>query len=237
MKKRKIAFDLDDTLIPNSYKYNLAIWKCGLIVSEALLWRCPYATELMKQHYDDDVALIKTYKFRADRFPTMWSRLYERLCQEAGVPVDPEVTKRLYAAAAEFQNGPFLPFPGVAEMLSGLGRDGHELHLITAGDHDLQWKKIREGGFERLFDELHVTDMEKKQILAEIVGDRPGDGVMVGDSKKSDIAPAVALGMNAVWVPSLTWKFVDFKLDPSSYHKLDSILDLPDFLRRLDESN
>src|SRR5687768_1727451 len=109
MKIRNIAFDLDDTLIPNSYKYNQAIWKCGLIVSQALGYRCPYATDLMKMHYEHDLEMVKTWHFNAGRFPTSWVTLYENLTAQLGIEPDPVVIKRLYETAVEFCAPPFAP--------------------------------------------------------------------------------------------------------------------------------
>lgn len=236
MRIRSVAFDLDDTLIPNSYKYNLAIWKCGLIITEALLHRCPYATELMKLQYETDTRLVKEAGFRADRFPTSWTDTYRGLCDRLGVAPDADVARRLYATAEEFRAGPFLPMPGVPEMLGSLRDEGRELHLITAGDDALQRQKIAESGLAPFFRGIRVVEMHKQPVLAELFGSDPSSAAMVGDSLKSDIKPAVALGVVAVHVSSLTWPFVNADVDPASYHPLESILDLPDLLRRLDSA-
>ena len=95
-KRWLVCLDLDDTLIPNSYRYNSAIWECGLIISRALEHRSPYATDLMKLHYETDKAMVAEFGFSARRFPISWVRLYETLCERVKVAPDPHVRSRLY---------------------------------------------------------------------------------------------------------------------------------------------
>ncbi len=235
MKIRQVAFDLDDTLIANSHKYNRAIWRCGQIITEALGPRCPYASELMKLHYELDTEMVKTWKFRADRFPTSWVRLYESLCARLGTGADPGVSGRLYETAGEFRRGPFPPYEGVPEMLDRLRLQGRGLYLVTAGDAELQREKIADSGLTPRFDEIRVIEMDKEKTLAELFGSDPGAAAMIGDSLRSDIAPAVKLGMTGIHVASLTWPLVNAALDPSSYHSLASVLDVPDLLFRLEQ--
>lgn len=234
MRILHLCFDLDDTLLANSYRYNAPIWRCGQIISEALGRHCPYATDLMKLHYDTDSEMVKTWNFRADRFPTSWVRVYEQLAARTGIDPDPEVSHCLYEAANEFQSGPFMPLPGVLDMLALLRADGRRLHLITAGDAALQHRKLSESGLAPMFDTTRVLDMRKDGALAELFGHEPQSAAMVGDSLKSDIKPAIDLGMTAIHVPSFTWAFVHADVDSRKYHTLRSILDLPELLDRLD---
>jgi FMN phosphatase YigB (HAD superfamily) len=43
--------------------------------------------------------------------------------------------------------------------------------------------------------------------------------MMVGDSKRSDIAPAIELGITAVHIPGDTWPFAQAELDRRAYHE------------------
>ena len=233
MKTLQICFDLDDTLIPNTFTYNVPKWRCGLIISAALGHKCPPPADLLKLHLETDLQFVAKYGLGVDRFPASWVQTYELLCRRAGSRVDQAVARRLTRAALGFTRGPFRTFPGAKRLLSSLRRDGHALHLVTAGDDRLQAKKILRAGIRPLFDSIAITPMKKGDILAAIIKDRPDLGVMVGDSKKSDIAPAVELGMHAIWMPSQTWAFANAEIDPSKYHEIASLKEWPDLIRRL----
>ena len=241
MKIRKICFDLDDTLIPNTYKYHGPTWKCGMLIDETLGHKSMYPPDLLKFQLEIDMGMVKEinpatgepYGFNPSRFPTGWVKTYELLAARAGLPVDPEICKRLHAMASEFRQGPFRLYRGADAALSRLKDMVDEMHLITAGDQELQQQKIDECGAAEWFDTVRITPMKKKDILAEIAAGRPDECMMVGDSKKSDIVPAVELGLHAVWIPSQTWSFADADVDASKYHQLKDITELPDLIRRL----
>ena len=234
MKISKVCLDLDDTLIPNTYKYHGPILRCAMIVVRALKHKSMYPPDLLKLHLDIDQGLVAEKGFSTDRFPLSWVLTYERLAATAEVPIDPKVVERLRSVASEFQRGPFRMFRGTKGVLRRLKREGRELHVITAGDETLKRRKIEEAGIAAYVDSVHVTPMKKKDILFSIVGDRPGEGAMVGDSKKSDILPAIELGMTAVWLPSETWSFVNADIDETKYHRIKSVTELPDLLRKIE---
>lgn len=230
---RRICFDLDDTLIPNSFKYHQPIWRCAQLIAKVLGHKSPHPLELLKLHHETDIELVKTHGFGADRFPEGWVRTYECLAGRVGEPADPEVARRLRNMAKRFAFGPFEPFRGVKDVLGELLRAGRALHLITAGDEHLQKRKIAQAKLRPLFTSVHITGLDKKEVMRELAGDHPEDAMMVGDSTKSDILPAIELGMTAVFVPSPTWSFAHTEVDPSKYHKISSVRELPALLRKL----
>jgi putative hydrolase of the HAD superfamily len=227
-----VCVDLDDTLIPTAYRYNDAIAKCALLLTKAFGEKSLHPVELLARHRAIDEGLVSKYGYRADRFPTSWTTLYDALCKEAGIAPDPKLRARLRHTANRYQFGPYRAFAGSKKALTQIQRDGHVLHLVTAGDPKVQDRKISQSGLTPLFDGVHVTGVDKKKVIAGIVGDRPERGVMVGDSKRSDIQPAIDLGMTAVWLPSNTWAFaqVDVK---GTFHTIRSIDELPALLRRI----
>jgi len=227
MRIRTICLDLDDTLIPNSYRYNMPTWKCGLIITKALGVYSPYASELMKIQLEKDLAMVEEYGFDARRYPLSWVQTYEELCARNGLVPDPKVSKRLLSTAARFKFGPFRTFPGVISTLHDLVDDGRHLVLVTVGDEKLQQRKIDQAGVGPLFREVHITSREKGDVLASVAGDDPASAMMVGDSKRSDITPAIEIGMHAVWIPSNTWVYANAELDEGSYHVAQSVNDLP----------
>ena len=233
MRFRRICFDLDDTLIPNSFLYDTAKWRCGSLIAKALGIRCPRASHLLTLMEETDRAAFQKFGLSADRFPASMVRAYETAAENAGMPVDPEIARRVRDTAERYKLGPYRPLPGVRPALKQLRAFRCQLHLVTAGDDLLQRVKIVKAGLGSHFDSIDVVPKDKKPALAAIVGDRPELGVMVGDSPGSDIQPAIELGMTAVFVPSNTWSVVHADVDPSKYHTISSVRELPALLQKL----
>jgi putative hydrolase of the HAD superfamily len=98
--------------------------------------------------------------------------------------------------------------PDVETTLEMLARR-HRLLLVTKG-HPLEQKdKLERSGLKRWFVEVEVLpekDEGRYRALVEKHGLDPARSWMVGNSPKSDINPALAAGLHAVFVPHRhTW--------------------------------
>ena len=103
---------------------------------------------------------------------------------------------------------PVETLPQVRETLDLLaGR--YRIILITKGDLFDQERKLAQSGLGDYFSAVEIVS-EKTSATYERVFARHGDGperaVMVGNSLKSDVVPAIAAGAFGVHVPhELTW--------------------------------
>ncbi len=91
-------------------------------------------------------------------------------------------------------------FPDVNASISKLKRVGYKLILITAGDRDLQERKIKALGLERAFDEIIITDNSsgKEKYFREILIKydlKPEQVFCVGDKIKDEIEVGENMGM------------------------------------------
>lgn len=220
-----LLFDLDETLIPNSYKYHKQIWRCGTIIAEAFAEKSPHPLDVLKKHGEIDIELVKSHGLLLDRFPLSWVQTYEWFCKRLGLKPVRAVKERLFNTASQFKRGPFRAFLGAKKVLRQFRRDGHEMHMVTSGVDSLQMRKVRDAGLERFFDSIHVVDLEKKAIMASLVGEHAARAVMIGDSKRTDIKPAKDLGITAVWIPSDSWPYANAKAEPD--FEISSIRELP----------
>lgn len=85
----------------------------------------------------------------------------------------------------------------------------HRLVLITKGDLFHQEAKVAGSGLADQFDAVHIVsekDVRDYERVLQAVGVAPQDFLMVGNSLRSDIVPAVQLGGRGVHVPyHVTW--------------------------------
>ncbi|HTM68955.1 MAG TPA: HAD family hydrolase [Candidatus Binatia bacterium] len=232
--KWNILLDLDDTLVPNTHLYHAPSLRCCLLISEALGVKSVHPSDLLQAHLEIDMAMVRTLGYSVERYPTSWVRTYEKMARRMKLPIDRKVCARLLRTAAAFAKGPYVPYEGAKETLMELQRDGHELHLVTAGDKALQERKIRACGLSSLLDSVNITGVDKKPVMAKIARERKDRTMMVGDSLKSDIKPAVELGLTAVHVPSHTWAYANAEVDRRKYRTIRSIDELPALIRALE---
>jgi putative hydrolase of the HAD superfamily len=125
------------------------------------------------------------------------------------------------------------PLPGVVETLTALG-DRHRLLLLTKGATDEQQRKIDASALASHFEHVHIVaekDVDTYRDIArhhDLVADTTW---MIGNSPKSDIAPARAAGLRAVFIPNVnTWALEHAELDPDD----DGILQLASIRELLD---
>ena len=97
---------------------------------------------------------------------------------------------------------------GVAETLEYLAAR-HDLTLFTKGHPEEQKLKIDRSGLGRFFGHTAIVKEKDAAAYRRLVDERAMDPKrtwMIGNSPKSDINPALAAGLNAVFVPHAhTW--------------------------------
>ena len=123
--------------------------------------------------------------------------------------VPASVIGEILAAGRDMLGHPIETLPHVRDTLQRLaGR--YRLILITKGDLFDQERKLAQSGLGDLFDAVEIVS-EKTASTYERIFHRHGDGphrsMMVGNSLKSDIVPAIEAGSWGVHVPhDLTWE-------------------------------
>ena len=109
---------------------------------------------------------------------------------------------------------PATPLPGVEQTLSVLREriDSQQTRLVvfTKGELQDQENKMRRSGLLKYFDDVEITsDKGQPEFLSlcERCGVHPSEMLMVGNSLRSDVAPALAIGASAVYIPfHVTWQ-------------------------------
>ncbi len=100
----------------------------------------------------------------------------------------------------------------------------HDLILLTKGDREEQLLKVEQSGLERFFREVVVVHEKNvatyQQILSQLQLD-PQATWMIGNSPRSDINPALAAGLKAIYIPHPhTWHLEHEEVSPTSDGRL-----------------
>jgi putative hydrolase of the HAD superfamily len=104
-----------------------------------------------------------------------------------------------------------VPYAGAIETLVAVRERGIRTALLTNGEAGNQRRSVERYALEQYFDciviegEFGVGKPDERVFAHALAacGCAPESAWMVGDSLEADIAPAVALGMHAVWVDEL----------------------------------
>ena len=103
--------------------------------------------------------------------------------------------------------------PQVEQTLAKI--DGYRKVVFTKGELQDQENKLQRSGLLRYFDDVEITsDKGQREFLAlcEHQQIHPSELLMVGNSLKSDIAPALAIGAWAIHIPfHVTWQLEHFE--------------------------
>jgi putative hydrolase of the HAD superfamily len=123
-------------------------------------------------------------------------------------PVTPEMHETIRKFAFQIAEHPIEVIAGIPETLEYLARR-HHLILMTKGAIAEQTGKIERSGLKDFFAAYEVV-AEKNASAYKVVVEKYGldSSVtwMVGNSPKSDVNPALAAGLHAVFVPhDNTW--------------------------------
>jgi putative hydrolase of the HAD superfamily len=172
---------------------------------------------------------LRLYGYGVKGFTLSMIETAMELC-DGGAP--PEVVREILAAGREMLAHPVETLPGVDETLAILG-ERYRLVLVTKGDLLDQERKLAASGLGELFAAVEIVS-EKDSGTYRRVFDRHGTGpaesVMVGNSMKSDVLPAIEAGAFAVHIPYVvTWAH-ELAAAPEGhprYGALEGISDLP----------
>ena len=172
---------------------------------------------------------LRLYGYGVKGFTLSMIETAMELC-DGGAP--PEVVREILAAGREMLAHPVETLPGVDETLADLS-ERYRLVLITKGDLMDQERKVAASGLGDLFAAVEIVSEKDRQTYDRIFA-RHGTGadqaVMVGNSMKSDVLPALEAGAWAVHIPyHITWahELADAPEEHARYGALESISELP----------
>ncbi|MCK0167813.1 HAD family hydrolase [Jannaschia sp. S6380] len=225
-----IGFDADDTLWHNETFFRLTQDRFA-----ALLADHADPDHLMDRLLAAERRNLGHYGFGIKGFTLS---MIETAIEVTGGRVPAAVIGELLEEGREMLRHPVDLMPGAEDCVRRLS-ETHTLVLITKGDLLDQERKLAESGLGDLFDGIEiVSDKTAGTYLRAF--DAHGDGadraLMVGNSLKSDVIPAIEAGAWGVFCPSeIEWALerADAPRDAPRFRRITTLQDLPDLVARL----
>ena len=199
---QNLLIDADDTLWENNIYFERTI--ADFIERLNHQHMNPQEVRLFLNDVERETILERGYGSHS--FAHSLVTCFERLAQQ---PITPALHEFIWGFAHRVSTAELEIIAGVPETLQYLSGRGHHLIVMTKGNIAEQSGKVERSGLKEYFAAVEIVAEKNAPSYQEIVAKYRFDPQltwMVGNSPKSDINPAMAAGINAVFVPhDMTW--------------------------------
>lgn len=225
-----IAFDADDTLWHNEEFFRLTQDRFAELLAEFA-----EADHLAERLLAAERRNLGHYGFGIKGFVLS---MIETALEVTDHKVPGEVIAELLASGREMLRHPIHLLPHAAETVTRMAND-FRIVLITKGDLLDQERKLAQSGLGECFDAVQiVSDKTSQTYLRAFAEDPagPAGAMMVGNSMKSDVLPAIDAGAYGVHVPhGVTWELehADAPTESERFFELPDLSGLPALAARL----
>lgn len=200
--------DYDDTIVYNSYKYELSKGNACMALLEFLGPRAPYIDKLFPSLEEIEHEIVARHGFSEESQEAIFLKFLETHCANAVV----EPSKNLVEYFRELAHYPIRASSytaddiifGAEDTLKFKIMQGKELYLVTRGDDAVQKAKMHYLGIDKYFkaENIRVTQTnDKRALLEEISAGKDRSRIAIVDNGLSMINAATGLGFLGFFVP------------------------------------
>ena len=224
-----VAFDADDTLWHNEKFFRLTQDRFT-----ALLADHADPAHLGERLLEAERRNLGPYGYGVKGFVLS---MIETAIEVSDGEVPNAVISELLEAGREMLAHPVELLPHARDAVEAVA-ESHHVVLITKGDLLHQERKLAQSGLGDLFDAVEIVSDKTPETYARIFGRSPGGAagsMMIGNSMKSDVRPAIDAGGWGVFVPhDLAWDLEHAEAPESArFHALDDLGGLADLVARI----
>ncbi len=242
-KKRpltKIIFDLDDTLgdtielfqiadrllldlIEEKTKYREALQKNSSNFNEneinakkIILFEKSIVSKFREY---DALEIISTGKYTKSNYKKALIHLYSDISDEYNFTIN----KRDMEQIKKISDIGFSPMifkkEGINKILKNLATD-YDLYVYTKGEYSVQTEKINWLGIRDYFKQIIVVDEKGNDTFNNYFRDYETN-IMIGNSLKSDLLPALSNNSSSILLPKNTWFMEQMKNEDEQIKKIN----------------
>ena len=191
-----LLIDADDTLWENNIYFERAI-----VDFISFLNHQHYSPRQVREILNDvERECIVTHGYGLHSFAHALTQTFEKLAVE---PITPALHETISRLTHQIADHPVEFLVQVPETLAYLA-ERHHLIMVTKGAIAEQSSKIERSGLKEYFSAIEIVaekDVSTYRDLVEKYALPCDESWMIGNSPKSDINPALAAGLNAVYLP------------------------------------
>jgi putative hydrolase of the HAD superfamily len=223
MSVSAIGFDADDTLWRHAQFYLQAEERLASVLGD-------YAESegVLLKLRDAERRNLPLYGFGVKGFTLS---MIETAIEASAGRAPATLIAEILASGRELLRHPLEIMPHVRETLAVLAAR-YRLILITKGELFDQERKLEESGLGDFFDAVEIVSAKNAATYARVFArhaDGPQRALMVGDSLRSDVIPAIEAGGWGVYIPQTPAWTVEHSEPPESaprFRRLDHLGEL-----------
>jgi putative hydrolase of the HAD superfamily len=202
MRRHTLLIDADDTLWENNVFFEKLIEDFISFVEP-----CGYPRAFIRHVLNEtERKNIRQHGYGVRSFGRSLEETYLQL---AGEMVQHETLARIHERVVDLERTPPKIMDGVPDTLAYLVQK-HRLILFTKGEPAEQAAKVQRSGLQGFFEAIEIVPEKDQSTYHGLVHKHKivkTQGWMIGNSPRSDINPAVRVGLNAVYIPHAnTWE-------------------------------
>jgi putative hydrolase of the HAD superfamily len=239
-----LFMDLDDTALgvlidgelrPVHAAYSVTIKQFTARMAQAGF--DPAEAKAAQERIDREQAAVLGFS-DARRFAISMVKAYEEMAAAKGEEPTDQMRDVLFRIGMSVFIFPHVALPGAIDAIRRY-RDTYNVAIVTKGAGAVQHQKLVDSGILAEVEYAYVLEHKSVEEYAELLttigltGEenavRRAQSYFVGDSVKSDVNPALALGLNAVHLtgPGVSWSFeAAGYADVSLGQKLKTVTDI-----------
>ncbi|HWW18875.1 MAG TPA: HAD family hydrolase [Candidatus Saccharimonadales bacterium] len=202
MRRRTLLIDADDTLWENNVFFEKLIEDFITLVESCGFTRA-YVRHILNETERKN---IRQYGYGVRSFGRSLEETYMKLAEHMAKR---EVLAQIHTRVVDLERTPPKILDGVPETLAYL-TERHRLILFTKGEPAEQAAKVERSGLQGFFEFIEIVSEKSPETYGELVRKHKivkAHGWMIGNSPRSDINPAMQIGLNAVYIPHQhTWQ-------------------------------
>jgi putative hydrolase of the HAD superfamily len=237
MKKDiQLIWDFDDTIVQTNVEFEKTNQETAEVIAKAVYGKIIDVERIKTYQRKLDVEMVVIYGFIPPRYLMSWLATYEHFAREAKLAVNP-VTKELIEATInnlyirQYEN-----IPQSISVMKQLKQEGYSMIVLTAGQDEIQKRKVRESGAIDFVDEVLVYPRKTPETLQEVMEKFPAvHHAMIGNSLKSDIFPALENNAWGFHFERDTWEADNYDIDRGheKYIHIPCLSDIPKHVKRI----
>jgi len=226
-----IAFDADDTLWHSERVFRLTEERFAALLADHV-----ESGGLSQRLLETEKRNLQYYGFGRKGFVLS---MIETAIDVTDGKVPTAVLKDLIDLGRDMAAHPIETLPDVRETLEAVA-EHYRILLITKGDLLDQEQKLARSGLGELFQAVEIVSDKSPLTYRRIFmrhGDGPEHSMMVGNSLKSDVVPAIEVGSWGIFIPHpLTWahEHMDAPKDAPRFRQIERIGELSGLLKEID---
>lgn len=229
-----LLWDLDDTIIITNPEFEKTNNYCANRLSKEIYGDDRAKQELLNMQRVLDLKMVSEFGFIRSRYLNSWLETSQTYFEKHDLVAHSTLLNDISEAVEDIYVRKYENVPESIEVIQNLKNAGFSMAVLTAGEEEVQKKRVIESGVADFMDDIHVYPYKTPATLQEVMmKHNKNNYAMIGNSLKSDIYPALANNILGIHVVKDTWQADQYDIDVTNplYKPILNLTEIPTLLK------